>query len=361
MQNDWKLSWQIAFTFIGTVVGAGFASGKELLVFFVQYGVQGLIGILLATLLFTWAGTQVMLVSHRIQARSYQDISAYLFGKTLGLLFHVLLLIVLLGTTSVMLAASGAVFIETFQFPSQAGIWLTMICIYLVAHRGLHAIHSVNSVFVPLLIAFTCYIFIHHVKPWEPLLDDGVLVESVRPLVWISSPLYYVSLNVALAQAVLVPIGKESKREGPLIYGGVLGGLGIGLLLLLGYLSIRTHMPEIQQADMPMIYLLSGSGRGMSILFTLLVYAEIFSTLIANVYGLAQQLQRFLVLSTSLLILFILVVCYFVSFIGFSSLLSFLYPLFGQIVIIFLLMLLYRQWKNASWPPPLRHLKFRKK
>lgn len=55
MQRSWKAALQIAFTYIGTVVGAGFASGKEIVEFFVQYGSQGLVGILLATGLLSGA------------------------------------------------------------------------------------------------------------------------------------------------------------------------------------------------------------------------------------------------------------------------------------------------------------------
>ncbi|MFX8203539.1 hypothetical protein ABTL17_19655, partial [Acinetobacter baumannii] len=85
-----------------------------ILQFFVQYGIQGLIGILIATLLFVWAGMQVMLIAHRIRADSYQDISIYLFGRTIGTAFNLILLTILLGTTSVMLAATGAIFKENF-------------------------------------------------------------------------------------------------------------------------------------------------------------------------------------------------------------------------------------------------------
>ncbi|MEK1832032.1 hypothetical protein AAAC51_33515 [Priestia megaterium] len=34
----WKLTLQVAATYVGTVVGAGFATGKEIVQFFTQYG-----------------------------------------------------------------------------------------------------------------------------------------------------------------------------------------------------------------------------------------------------------------------------------------------------------------------------------
>lgn len=342
MGSTWKQSVQIAFTYIGTVVGAGFASGREIVEFFVQYGFQGFVGILVAALLFVWAGVRVMIVAFRLKANSYQEMNNYLFGRVVGPLFNLILLAVLLGTSAVMLAAIGTLFHGSFHLPAQAGIWLSMVWIYLVTRRGLAAIHSVNSLFVPTLIGFTLLIFFYS-EPWHADTANQMIVEPGNPWTWLRSPLAYAALNVSLAQAVLVPIGRESRSERPLILGGMLGGLGIGLLLLLAYWSMSVHMPAVVTADMPMIYILTGLGRGVALLFALLVFAEIFSTLVANVFGIVQQLKQWISLPPTLLILVILAVCYLISLVGFPSLLSILYPFFGQIVFLFLFMLAYRQ------------------
>ena len=342
MRGSWKTAWQIAFTYMGTVVGAGFASGKEIVEFFVQYGIQGLIGIFLATGLFVWAGIRVMLIAYRIQADSYQTVSTYLFGHPFGTVFNALLLTVLLGMTSVMLAATGSIFWESFHLSPQIGIWFSMLMIFFVARKGLFAIHHVNSIFVPMLIAFTLLVFVY-VQPWEhPLMQT----DSKRPLAWISSPLYYVALNVSLAQAVLVPIGRHSSSEKPLLVGGLLGGAGIGILLMLAYLSLIVKMPGIQHSEMPMIALLQDLGHAIPLLFSLLVYAEIFSTLAANVFGLSVQLRQATRLRAPTILAGILLISYAISFVGFGSLLRFLYPLFGQLVLFFLVMLLYRQLRE---------------
>ncbi len=340
MKNTWKHSLQIAFTYIGTVVGAGFASGREILEFFVQYGTQGLVGIFLACLLFIWAGVRIMIIARRMQSDSCQDVSTYLFGRTVGVGYNLILLVIMLGTTSVMLSATGSIFADTFRLPSQFGIWFSMICVFGVAIRGLTAIHAVNSLFVPTLIGFTLLVFVY-TQPWAA--SDGVIVEQVKPWVWFSSPLYYVALNIALTQSVLIPIGRESASERPLIIGGLLGGLGIGVLLLFAYSSIRIHMPQIEQIDMPMIHILSGLGRWVTVPFALLVYAEIFSSLVANVFGLVQQMRQLVALPQAAAVCLILGISYAVSFVGFAPLLSLLYPLFGQIVVLFLLMLGFRQ------------------
>ena len=42
---------KVIFVIIGTLIGAGFASGQEMYLFFYSYGIEGLIGILISSIL----------------------------------------------------------------------------------------------------------------------------------------------------------------------------------------------------------------------------------------------------------------------------------------------------------------------
>lgn len=92
-----------------------------------------------------------------------------------------------------------------------------------------------------------------------------------------------------------------------------------------------------------MIALLQGLGKGIPFFFSILVYTEIFSTLVANVFGLSEQIKKATGLRRYTIVAGILLVGYAISFIGFGPLLRLLYPMFGQLVILFLLMLFIQQ------------------
>ena len=59
---------QVAFTYMGTVVGAGFATGQEILQFFTRFGNLAALTILLTTIFICWLGTKIMLLANEIQA-----------------------------------------------------------------------------------------------------------------------------------------------------------------------------------------------------------------------------------------------------------------------------------------------------
>ena len=49
------------FIYIGTVIGAGFASGREIIEFFGVYGVKGIFGMIISGVLFSLAGSLLLI------------------------------------------------------------------------------------------------------------------------------------------------------------------------------------------------------------------------------------------------------------------------------------------------------------
>src|SRR5690606_34805973 len=145
--------------YIGTVVGAGFATGQEILQFFTKYGSVALLTILLSTALFIWLGTKVMLLAHDIQAASYEDVNKHLFGQKWGARFSLLMLVELFSVAVVMLAGAGAVFREQLGLSLLLGICITLLLGYVVIMGGMKGIMGVNSVVVPMMLLFTGIVF----------------------------------------------------------------------------------------------------------------------------------------------------------------------------------------------------------
>lgn len=97
--------------------------------------------------------------------------------------------------------------------------------------------------------------------------------------------------------------------------------------------------PEILQYDIPMAEILRDFGRFFHVLFLLVIYGEIFTTLIGNVFGISRQIQSLYNLPKSWLVLGILLASFLISQAGFTSLLTYLYPLFGYMGLILLIFL----------------------
>ncbi|MBP1931625.1 YkvI family membrane protein [Ammoniphilus resinae] len=344
MGKQIKMIFLIAATYIGTVVGAGFATGKEVVEFFTQYGSKGLVGVLISSILFIWLGTKVMIIANRIGAYSYQELTEYLFGKKIARWFNIVVLMILLGVTSVMLSGTGAIFQEQLGLPYQAGVVITLVLSYLVMIKGLQGVMVVNSLVVPMILGFSILIgveFILKLDDWSSLFTGASLTRGTGSG-WMMSPLIYVSLNLAMAQAVLVPLGKEIDDEKVLKWGGIFGGIGLCFMLLVSHLAL-VNLPEVLAYEIPMGVYIKEYGLVVHLLFLFVIYGEIFTTLIGNVFGLARQIHSASRISEQVLIIIILIISYLISLVGFSSLLTYLYPAFGYMGIVFLVMLAIRR------------------
>ncbi|OZB96782.1 hypothetical protein [Paenibacillus sp. XY044] len=332
---------QIAFTYIGTIVGAGFATGQEILQFFTQYGKWATLTILLSTALFIWLGTKIMIISRRISARSYEDFNKHLFGDRAGGMISIVMMFVLVCVNSVMLAGAGSVFVEHLNLHYQTGLLITLIGSYILLTRGMNAIVQMNSIVVPMMLTLSLAIIFNTIR--MPGSDSFLRITTDHHFtaVW-TSPLLYTAFNLVMAQAVLVPLGSKAESHAVVKWGGILGGIGVGFMLLAAHVAMSAHMPGIRQYEIPMGSIASSLGTTIQLIYVMLIFLEIFSTFVADIYGVTLQLQQHIHLPPKLLIACVMFVCFLLSQIGFSSLLSVLYPIFGALSLLLVLRLMFK-------------------
>jgi uncharacterized membrane protein YkvI len=348
MKKKGRLVAQIAATYIGTVVGAGFATGQEILQFFTIYHVWGIVGILICTYLFVWLGTKMMVLSHRIQAYSYQELNEYLFGKAMGTAINIFVFIILFGVTSVMLAGTGSIFKEQLGLSYQLGILVTLVLCYVVMLKGLKGIFIVNSLVVPMMLMFSLIVAVKigwfgPNEPTEGLIQISIWKENWMGWKWLLSAFTYVAFNLAMAQAVLVPMSKEIEDESILKWGGIWGGIGLGFMLITSHFALQNLMPGVLQLDVPMALVIKDIGWLIIFLFVVVVYGEVFTTLIGNVFGIARQIHNVIQVPEKWTILMILLTSFVISQVGFSTLVEYLYPLFGYMGLLLLIILVVKK------------------
>jgi uncharacterized membrane protein YkvI len=338
VKTNWGAAFQIAAVYVGTVVGAGFATGREIVEFFSRFGFIGLIGMLLSGYILIFLGSKLMVISARINAKSYEDFNEFLFGKTFGKVINLLLLIMLLGVCAVMLAGAGAVFQEQLGMSKAIGVIITILLSIVVMMVGIKALFAVNTLVVPLMITFSFILMVlslrlpHFLEQllYIPYVEDG----------WkaVVSPFSYTAFNLALAQAVLVPVAAEVKDEKTIKVGGMLGGAALTIILIAGHLTL-IMLPNFMSYEIPMAIVMKNLASGLYWIFVLVIYGEIFTSIIGNVYGLEKQLKKYIAIPKMITVAGIFLITYLLSLFEYGRLLSYLYPIFGYISLVFIILL----------------------
>lgn len=343
MKNKWFNAVQIGAVYVGTVVGAGFATGKEIVEFFTRFGSAGILGIIAAGILFSWLGVKMLLISSRIGAHSYIEFNEYIFGKAVGTIVNVLMMLVLLGVTSVMLSGAGAVFREQLGMSGQFGILLTIFLAVAVMLIGIKGLFGVNMFVVPMMLIFTAVMAGNVIFDQEFWYNLSKLAGEGGGLGWAVSPFTYSAFNLAMAQAVLVPLAREVRDEETLKLGGAIGGAALGFILLMSHIALSV-LPDVTAYEIPMAQVMRSYMNSIYWIFIIIIYGEIFTSVIGNMFGLYSQMSKsFLHIPRIWFLAAIIMPTYLISLLGYGSLISFLYPLFGYVSLGLLILLMFRR------------------
>ncbi|HHX73943.1 MAG TPA: hypothetical protein GX699_03470 [Firmicutes bacterium] len=337
-------AFQVAATYIGTVVGAGFATGQEIFQFFSQFGFPGLAGLLFATVLFVGLGYLVLEAGRKLQARSHYEIIRHACGPLLGAALDYIITFFLFGALSVMIAGTGALFSQHLHLPGMLGNTVMAGFTAITVLSGIYGVINSISFVVPFLLAAVFLTGFFAMLQVPPALFATVPGGGAGGLIanWPVAAVLYVSYNILLALAVLGPLGANVREKKTLLSGALWGGLGLGAGAVMIYLALSGNMAELSGVELPMVYIAARISFLCQLLYTLVLAAEVYTTAVGALYGFAARMagNRSPAVQTAT-ILCTTVAAFCASQAGFTNLVGFLYPVIGYSGIVFLLGLLY--------------------
>ncbi len=337
---------------MGAVIGAGFASGQEIMQFIIMHGYHnGIKEIILITFLFSYLGTLILYLSKKLKTDNYFVLINYLVGKKIARLIDIISILMLAGGLSVMLSGSGAVFSEHLNMAAWLGILVIVIINCLVLLYGIQGFIWINVFLVPLKITVILLISLLLIKIQYTSAEINIISEPANNIDrhWIISGLLYVSYNMILVIAVLSTIGKNINTEKAII-GGVLGGLFLGITAGVIFLAGLTVYPEIEVYKIPMLYIAGLLGAGVKSIMGLLIWVAILTTTVANAHSFAARLAKINSNMYKLIGIGITLLAIPLARLDFDKLVGYIYPIFGYAGLLLIIILIL--------VPPFKALKF---
>lgn len=272
---------------MGTVVGAGFASGQEVLRFFTAFGPRGTLGVALASALLAAAGVAVLRAAHAWRARSHRELLLALGGRWLGGAADAVVTAFLLAGCAVMFAGSGAIAAEQFGLPEAAGRWGMALATTATVLLGLRGVVRATSLVAPALAAAVVALSL-----WSLAQEGAPGAGGVRPAAgtWWLAAVLYASYNLVLALAVLAPLGSELPRDEVRVLGGAAGGAALGLTACLIHTALLAHLGRVAAAEVPMLELARSASPVAAAGYAGVLWAEVYTTAVASLFGVVRRL-----------------------------------------------------------------------
>src|SRR3546814_16834979 len=82
---NFREAFKISIAFVGGVVGAGFASGQEIMQFFTSFGMVGLVGAVISGALFIFLAMALSTLGQQTAYLSHKRVNTAICGKSLGM------------------------------------------------------------------------------------------------------------------------------------------------------------------------------------------------------------------------------------------------------------------------------------
>jgi uncharacterized membrane protein YkvI len=343
----------IAATFIGTVIGAGFASGREIDQFFSIHGLYGWLGLALAVLLLGIAGVKVFQTGAALKPKSYQDFLVYLWGIRLAPVMDYLLLTFLIILIGVMFAGCGAIF-ETINSNYWVGSLVTGFCLILILVQEFAGVIWINLVIVPLMLLGSIVISISAIQTGSSAGSPMGLPLEVD-FSWMLASLQFSAYNIVLAIPVLLSLGKNYPGHWQLKMGGWLGSIGLGIMAGLIHWSILVHFLAVHQYPLPMAILAKSAGEWIYRGYMVVLWGEMFTTLIANTYGVAQRFAAITGWSFRIWVFILTCAGIAIGKMGFINLIAGFYPVFGYLCLVTLFLIILKPLPSLLFSAKKRH------
>lgn len=240
------------FVIIGAIIGAGFASGKEIHTFFFCYGNIGVLGLIFAILLIGIIIYKTLKIIKDKDINSYEKfIKVIVPIKTknidLSIIIKNIVNIFLLMTFYIMSAGGTAYFYQEFGINKiLSGIVISVIC-YMILKKDTKGIFLINEILVPIMVIF---IIILGFKSMGHLNFKGEIQKSD----WMIKSILYASYNSITLVTILISLKEYIKTKKDIIKISsittvIIIILGIAIMMILNTIQI-----DIKKIDIPTVY-----------------------------------------------------------------------------------------------------------
>ena len=301
---------------VGTVIGSGFASGKEISVFFSRFGLWSYLFIPLVFLLFFGVFYWVLVYGREGVKKLYSS-----------KFFLILFVIVSLVFTSSMFAGTTA----TMKF-NNSKINLLLITILLliciiVSQKGIGFLANINTYLIPFVIVVLICCLIKNTGTQQVFFNGNILSGALFSLL-------YVVMNVSTSCLVLAEIGERLSKKKCFKISFFSALILAILLLFINFVLLGNE--GCLSLSMPLLEISHGNVR---IMMRVVIFLGCLTTLFSLIFTVSEILKR-MGLKAVYIVLISVIFPFSTSFLGFGNIVSILYPIVSVLGIFMLIQII---------------------
>lgn len=279
--------------FKAVVIGGGYATGRELVEFFMPSGAMGgLYGMLVAMAIWSAVCMLTFLYAFRLQAFDYQSFFRSLLGRG-DSIFEIVYFADLVLVLSVFGSAAGAIGTAILGVPLIVGTLALIAAVLVVAAWGQAAAEAVFKYVSILLYGVYAVFLILSFWKFTPEITQGFVAPSVIPAGWLSGGATYAAYNVIGAVLILPVLRHLRSGRDALISGFIAGPLAMAPAIIF-FICLVPYYPSILGEALPSDYALRQLQQPLfHVLFQVMVFFALLECSVGFVQAFAARIDAF--------------------------------------------------------------------
>ena len=312
------------FLVLSAIVGVGFASGKEICLFFFDFGAFSFLGLIAFTVLYIYLFWLIDYIRLKLSLNSYSDFNKIVFGRFCKIT-NVAMVVNFVITCALMTSGADYIFSTFLGVEYRIPSIVLSVFGFLVLLGGIDKIKMIANIMIPILIAVIVVNSIKNITPsnvhYEIVGKNGFMAVYYGILFGVN--------NFIVALPVLFQTRKHFKSKFAVI-------LSIGLIILCNLLVFGSNHFSSQ---MPMLELSKNVSKTFYYIYFIALCIAIFSTFVIclfNTYTICLNNKKSILIG-----LLIIIFNFFLSSFGYNFLVKYLYlvsSLFSAVYVVIMIL-----------------------
>ena len=290
--SDWFRRYLLpGFVFEAAVIAGGYATGRELVEFFLPAGPWGgLLGMVVSMLFWSAALMISFELARRARTYDYRSFFKLLLGPS-WILFEIAYLLLLVIIIAVMGAAAGEIVHSLFGLPKLVGSLGMILATGILLFYGSATIERFLALSVGYLYLVYIVFVIWSIVVFGDRIETALAAEPVGDK-WFKAGIIYAGYNVATLPAVLFCIRHLTRPRETLIAGFLAGPLGM-LPGVLFFIAMIGYQRELADVALPSAFLLGKlQAPWFELAFQIAVLLTLVDTGVALLHAINERVAK---------------------------------------------------------------------
>lgn len=352
--------FSVAFAYVGILTGAGLATGREILQYFVSFGAPGVLGLVAITILHMLFAKWILALGSYYQTGHHMEALRAIAPNWLARLLDWSLVFACFVMSFVLVAGAGANLEQQFGIAPWLGSLICAVAILAISYMDFDKVMAALGMFTPIILVMLVIGLIHILLgpsiDWSAQFAYAATVPTTLDNIYVSV-INYFALCLMSATSMLFVLGGSIIEIENAETGGLMGGFLTGIVSALCSFLMYAKIDTIAATEVPMLSFMNSIHPILGFVMAIVIYGMIFNSGISVCYSMAKRAANGNRRLFHIVIAVIVIIAYALSFVGFSQLVALMYPVLGYVGLLLFVTIIVAWWRHRRQVQSEKHLR----